>query len=70
MRRFGAGKYSVRFSRLLPADAPALLEFARYYASCADGMVPAADWPQNLQGKLTARTPPARMLRVDQTDCK
>lgn len=66
----GAGKYSLRFSRLLPTDAPALLEFARYYAACADGMVPAADWPQGLHGKLTARTPPARVLRGDQVDCR
>lgn len=66
----GTGKYSLRFSRLLPADAPALLDFARLYAACTDGMVPAADWPQELQGKLSARTPPAQVLRAGQADCK
>ena len=61
----GEGKFSLRFSRLVPADAPALLDFAILYAACSDGVVAESEWPQSLRGKLSARTPPPRVLRLE-----
>ncbi len=55
------GKYSLRFSRLTPSDAKAVLAFADRYFASADGDVPEGDWPAGLNGNLTVRTPPIRV---------
>jgi predicted metal-binding protein len=54
------GKYTLRFGRLEPADAPAVLDFAARYLASTDGNVPERDWPEALRGKNTVRTPPPR----------
>ncbi len=54
----GAGKVSLRFSRLGAGDAQAVAAFATLYRRSADGRVPGAQWPAALRGRLTVRTPP------------
>ena len=57
-----SGKYSLRFSRLEPADAAAVLDFALTYLGHPTGGVPEADWPEALRGKRTVCTPPPHLL--------
>ena len=57
-----SGKYNLRFSRLEPADAPAVLELARAYLEHPTGDVPEEEWPESLRGKRTVRTPPPHLL--------
>ena len=57
-----SGKYNLRFSRLQPGDAAAVLEFARTYLDHPTGDVPEAEWPEALRGKRTVRTPPPHLL--------
>ena len=56
------GKYNLRFSRLEPADAAAILDLAHAYLGHPNGDVPEADWPEALRGKRTVRTPPPHLL--------
>lgn len=57
-----SGKYNLRFSRLEPEDAAAVLEFARAYLEHPTGDVPEEEWPEALRGKRTVRTPPPHLL--------
>ena len=58
----GERKFNLRFSRLQPADAEAVLAIARAYIDSATGDVPETDWPDAMRGKLTVRTPPPHLL--------
>lgn len=58
----GQGKYNLRFSRLTPEDAPAVIDLAALYIDHPLGDVAEAHWPEALKGKLTARTPPPHLL--------
>ena len=53
-----SGKFNLRFSRLEPDDAAAVLDFARTYLDHPTGDVPEEEWPEALRGKRTVRTPP------------
>lgn len=57
-----SGKYNLRFSRLEPGDAAAVLDFVRTYLDHPTGDVPEAEWPEALRGKRTVRTPPPHLL--------
>ena len=57
-----AGKYNLRFSRLGPGDAAAVLDFADAYLGHPTGDVPEDEWPEALRGKRTVRTPPPHLL--------
>ena len=57
-----SGKFNLRFSRLAPEDAAAVLAFARTYMDHATGDVPEEQWPEALRGKRTVRTPPPHLL--------
>ena len=57
-----SGKYNLRFSRLQPGDAAAVLDLARTYLGHPTGDVPEAEWPEALRGKRTVRTPPPHLL--------
>ena len=57
-----SGKYNLRFSRLEPGDAAAVLDLARTYLDHPTGDVPEAEWPETLRGKRTVRTPPPHLL--------
>ena len=52
------GKHHLRFSRLAPEDAAAVLAYARAYRASPRGAVPEAKTPPALHGKMTVRTPP------------
>jgi predicted metal-binding protein len=52
------GKYSLRFSRLNPQDAQAVMTFAKLYAASTNGDIPQQQWPQVLLDKITVRIPP------------
>mgnify|MGYP005729087181 CR=1 FL=1 len=52
------GKYHLRFSRLNPADAAAILAFTKLYVASADGNVAQAEWPAELVDKMTVKIPP------------
>ena len=54
----GTGKTRLRFSRLGPADAEAVLTLAERHLASADGDLAADDVPDGLRGRRTARTPP------------
>lgn len=60
-----SGKYNLRFSRLSPDDAGAVVELARAYAAHPTGDVPEDAWPEALRGKRTVRTPPPHLLLGD-----
>lgn len=49
------GKVVLRFGRLGPEDAPALLEAAEAYARTPDGDLPASALPGRLREKITGR---------------
>jgi predicted metal-binding protein len=49
------GKTVIRFSGLTPEDAPALLDAAARYATCADGNLPPDALPEALRIKLSGR---------------
>ena len=53
-----AGKTALRFNRLTPDDAQALIDFARLYAASATGDVPPAARPAALRENLIVRVPP------------
>ena len=57
-----SGKYNLRFSRLEPGDAAAVIDFAGAYLDHPTGDVPEAGWPEALRGKRTVRTPPPHLL--------
>ena len=57
-----SGKYNLRFSRLVPEDAAAVLDFAHAYLDHPTGDLPEEEWPEALRGKRTVRTPPPHML--------
>ena len=57
-----SGKFNLRFSRLEPDDAGAVLDFARTYLDHPTGDVPEEEWPEALRGKRTVRTPPPHLL--------
>jgi len=57
-----SGKFNLRFSRLEPDDAAAVLDFARTYLDHPTGDVPETEWPEALRGKRTVRTPPPHLL--------
>ena len=52
------GKHHLRFSRLAPEDAAAVLAYARAYRVHPTGAVTEAETPPALRGKMTVRTPP------------
>lgn len=54
----GRGKYHLRFSRLQPDDAAAIVAFARLYAASSDGDIAQTEWPAELTGKMTVKIPP------------
>lgn len=54
----GPGKTRLRFSRLGPADADAVLTLAERHLASPDGELGTDDLPDGLRGKRTARTPP------------
>lgn len=54
----GPGKTRLRFSRLGPADAAAVLALTERHLASADGDLAADEVPEDLRGKQTARTPP------------
>lgn len=51
------GKMGLRFSRLEPENAAAVVEMASKYAASQDGNVAKSDWPEILRSKNTARIP-------------
>jgi predicted metal-binding protein len=53
----GHGKALIRFSRLTPEDAPALVEMARNYLKHKTGDLGAKDLPERLRPKVSARAP-------------
>ena len=57
-----SGKFNLRFSRLDPEDAAAVLDFARTYLDHETGDVPEDEWPEALRGRRTVRTPPPHLL--------
>ena len=57
-----SGKFNLRFSRLEPDDAAAVLDFVRTYLDHPTGDVPEVQWPEALRGKRTVRTPPPHLL--------
>ena len=57
-----SGKFNLRFSRLEPGDARAVLAFARTYLDHPTGDVPEEAWPEALRGRRTVRTPPPHLL--------
>ena len=57
-----SGKFNLRFSRLVPDDAAAVLDFTRTYLDHPTGDVPEEEWPEALRGKRTVRTPPPHLL--------
>lgn len=61
----GQAKYTLRFSRLTPAHASAVVAFYHAYVAAESGDVPEEQWPEGLQGKLTVRTPPPHLLFGD-----
>lgn len=63
----GPGKTRLRFSRLGPADAEAVLTLTERHLASTDGDLGANEVPDGLRGKQTARTPPriATALRQD-----
>jgi predicted metal-binding protein len=50
-----ARKYSLRFSRITPVEVPAILQLLVAYMQHETGDVPVEDWPQGLEGRLSAR---------------
>ena len=57
-----SGKFNLRFSRLEPGDAAAVLDFTRTYLEHPTGDVEEEEWPEALRGKRTVRTPPPHLL--------
>ena len=57
-----SGKYNLRFSRLEPEDAGAVLDLVRAYLEHPTGDVPEDECPEALRGKRTVRTPPPHLL--------
>ncbi|MFN0042827.1 MAG: DUF1636 family protein [Alphaproteobacteria bacterium] len=53
----GHGKALLRFSRLAPEDAPALIRMARLYLRHKTGDLTEKELPEALRAKLTARAP-------------
>ncbi len=64
----GLRKFNLRFSHLRPTDAEAVLAFAKSYVEHETGDVPADQWPETLQDKLTVHTPPPHLLLGKATD--
>jgi predicted metal-binding protein len=58
----GPGKWRLRIKRLMPADAPALLELASAYHAHADGNLSPEEVPLPLRARIGARTPPYEAL--------
>ncbi|MGE3773208.1 MAG: DUF1636 family protein [Gammaproteobacteria bacterium] len=54
----GARRWTYRFSRCTLADVDALLATARRYWASAQGELAAAELPDALRARLSARTPP------------
>jgi predicted metal-binding protein len=54
----GAGRYTYRFSKLGPADLPAVLEFSASYWQSPEGGVAPDRLPPGLSAKLSVHTPP------------
>ncbi len=54
------GKCIIRFSRLQPEDAPALIEMAERYAESADGNLADETFPPALRSKISLRVPMVR----------
>jgi predicted metal-binding protein len=54
----GPGKWTLRLSRLTPADAGRVVELACRYAASPTGDVPPESWPAGLIEKVSVRTPP------------
>lgn len=59
----GHGKALIRFSRLTPDDAPALVRMARLYLKHRTGELADADLPESLRAKLSARAPALNLVR-------
>jgi len=54
----GAGRYTYRFSRLVPTDAPLIVAFAAAYWAAGEGAIPCGQIAPELRAKLTVYTPP------------
>lgn len=54
------GKCLIRFSGLVPEDAPALIELAERYAESPDGNLDPSQFPSGLGAKVSLRVPPLR----------
>ena len=54
------GKSALRFNRLTPKDAQALIDFAHIYAASPTGDVPPESRPAALRENLIVRVPPPR----------
>jgi predicted metal-binding protein len=59
----GHGKALLRFSRLTPADAPALVRLALCYLAHRSGELAEAELPEGLREKLSARAPAFHPVR-------
>jgi predicted metal-binding protein len=59
----GHGKALLRFSRLTPEDAPALVHMARLYLKHKTGELSEKDLPDSLRAKLSARAPALNPVR-------
>ena len=57
-----SGKYNLRFSRLTPDDARAVLEVTKAYIDHPTGNLPESEWPDPMRGKRTVCTPPPELL--------
>jgi len=61
----GRDRWTYRFSRLVPADAAALVEAARMYLSAPEGELDLEKLPSSLRDKMTVRTPPPHRLAAE-----
>ena len=61
----GRDRWTYRFSRLVPADAEALVQAARLYLSAPEGELDLERLPSSLRTKMTVRTPPPHRLAAE-----
>ncbi len=52
------GKHHVRFSHLAPENARDVLTYARAYRESPTGLLPEAETPEGMRGKMTVCIPP------------
>ena len=59
------GKHGLRFSNLTPENAGEVLSFLGAYFESDVGNIPEGDIPEGLRGKLTVRTPPPPIRKIN-----